>query len=80
MANWFPYHNGPLDILERHLHRLDAAQATWVPPGGRKSIGWKPGFPPTLFWVFHHVFEHEMYHVGQISLLLRLAGLGPLPF
>ncbi|MBX6351140.1 MAG: DinB family protein [Clostridia bacterium] len=44
------------------------------------SDGWRPPFPPTVFWVFHHVFEHEMYHVGQISLLLRLAGLEPLPF
>lgn len=150
MAAWFPYHNEPLDILERHLPPLDATQITWVPPGGRNSIGWilahlvstedfwihqlafgtpvgaepdpsdirellrayrrvrtrsderlddcspadmerivdvptfgdgwKPGFPPTVFWVFHHVFEHEMYHIGQISLLLRLAGCEPLPF
>lgn len=44
------------------------------------SDGWAPPCPPTVHWVFHHVFEHESYHVGQISLLLRLQGLAPLPF
>lgn len=42
--------------------------------------GWTPPCPPTVHWVFHHVFEHELYHIGQISLLLRQQGLAPLPF
>lgn len=44
------------------------------------SDGWKPPCVPTVHWVFHHVFEHENYHIGQISQLLRLQGLKPLPF
>lgn len=44
------------------------------------SDGWAPPCTPTVHWVFHHVFEHEIYHAGQISLLLRLQGLDPLPF
>lgn len=44
------------------------------------SDGWSPPCTPTVHWVFHHLFEHEMYHIGQISLLLRQQGLRPLPF
>ncbi|MDB4896409.1 MAG: damage-inducible protein DinB [Firmicutes bacterium] len=44
------------------------------------SDGWTPPCPPTVHWVFHHVFEHELYHIGQVSLLLRQQGLAPLPF
>lgn len=43
------------------------------------SDGWQPPSPPTLRWIFHHVFDHETYHVGQIGVISRLNGFsGPL--
>jgi uncharacterized damage-inducible protein DinB len=45
----------------------------------RFSDGWEPPSPPTLRWIFHHVFDHESYHVGQIGVIARLNGFaGPL--
>ncbi|MHA2856074.1 DinB family protein [Paenibacillus lautus] len=45
----------------------------------RFSDGWEPPSAPTLRWIFHHVFEHESYHVGQIGVIARLNGFpGPL--
>lgn len=42
------------------------------------SDGWQPPSPPTLHWIFHHVFDHETYHVGQIGVISRLNGFaGP---
>lgn len=34
----------------------------------------------TVQWAIYHVFEHESYHAGQISLLMRLQGLKPPEF
>ncbi|ANY76211.1 damage-inducible protein DinB [Paenibacillus ihbetae] len=43
------------------------------------SDGWEPPSLPTLRWVFHHVFDHEAYHIGQIGVIARLNGFdGPL--
>ncbi len=41
------------------------------------SDGWKPPSLPTLRWLFHHVYTHEAYHVGQISVIARLIGIKP---
>lgn len=38
---------------------------------------WKPPSTPTLHWVFHHVFDHEAYHCGQIALMMRMQGVEP---
>lgn len=65
------------DARLRACTPAELARVVAVPPF---SDGWTPPFPPTVHWVFHHVFEHEVYHIGQISQLMRLQGLEPLPF
>ncbi|MEX2104740.1 MAG: DinB family protein, partial [Bacilli bacterium] len=41
------------------------------------SDGWEPPSPPTWRWLFQHVYTHEAYHVGQISVIARLIGIKP---
>lgn len=65
---------------DRRLAAADEAEMARVVAVPAFSDGWSPPCPPTVHWVFHHVFEHEIYHIGQISLLLRMQGLRPLPF
>ncbi|MBA4537945.1 DinB family protein [Bacillus aquiflavi] len=38
------------------------------------SDGWIPPSKPTLHWLFHHVYTHEAYHVGQIAIIARING------
>ncbi|GAA0379104.1 DinB family protein [Bacillus horti] len=41
--------------------------------------GWVPPSAPTWRWLFHHVYTHEAYHVGQIGVIARINGFrGPL--
>ncbi|WP_233134865.1 DinB family protein [Terribacillus sp. 7520-G] len=43
------------------------------------SDGWRPPSEPTIRWLFHHVYSHEVYHAGQIGVIARLNGFdGPL--
>lgn len=41
------------------------------------SDGWRPPSVPTWRWLFHHVYQHEAYHVGQIAVIARLNGINP---
>ncbi len=63
------------EATEQRLHALtvnDLKRTIEVPVFGD---GWKPLHPPTLHWVFNHVFTHEAYHIGHLVTLMRLQGL-----
>jgi uncharacterized damage-inducible protein DinB len=63
------------DIILEMLTWSDGDRPIKVPSF---SDGWKPPSTPKLRWVFHHVYEHEAYHVGQIGVIARLNGfVGP---
>lgn len=32
---------------------------------------------PTIGWILHRVFQHEVYHLGQVNLMMRLQGIEP---
>lgn len=53
----FPYRNHPLAVLEQHLPRLPAEALSWVPPGGRNSIG----------WLLRHIWETEDDWVHRLA-------------
>jgi uncharacterized damage-inducible protein DinB len=59
------------------LHSLKETDLKRVVDVPEFSDGWEPPSTPTLHWVFHHVFDHESYHCGQIALLMRMQGLEP---
>lgn len=44
------------------------------PPQGFRG---KPRDEFTLRWLFTRLFQHEVYHLGQIQLLLRMQGIQP---
>jgi uncharacterized damage-inducible protein DinB len=63
------------DVLLKTLTWSDGDRLIEIPSF---SDGWKPPSTPTLRWIFHHVYEHEAYHVGQIGVIARLNGfVGP---
>lgn len=41
------------------------------------SDGWVPPSLPTFRWLFHHVYMHEAYHIGQVSIIARGIGIKP---
>ena len=57
------------------LHTLDESQLNEIVVVPKFSDGWTPPSVPTLNWLFHHVYSHEAYHVGQISVIAHLSGL-----
>lgn len=64
------------DLKLNSIHYLENDPAIPLPT---YSDGWQPPSPPTLRWIFHHVFDHETYHVGQIGVIARLNDFsGPL--
>ncbi|NEU30626.1 DinB family protein [bacterium LRH843] len=32
---------------------------------------------PSVGWIIHRIFDHEVYHLGQANMLLRLQGIQP---
>ncbi|MDO7907875.1 DinB family protein [Paenibacillus sp. JX-17] len=59
------------DRVLRDLSITDLKRLIELP---KYSDGWTPPSPPTLRWVFHHIYEHEAYHAGQIGVIARLNG------
>lgn len=57
------------------LHTLDESQLNEIVEVPKFSDGWTPPSVPTLNWLFHHVYSHEAYHIGQISVIAHLSGL-----
>ncbi|MEC0282723.1 DinB family protein [Terribacillus saccharophilus] len=61
------------------LHSLEAKDLNRLVVVPDFSDGWKPPSEPTMRWLFHHVYSHEVYHAGQIGVIARLNGFdGPL--
>ncbi len=56
------------------LHTLDDSQLNQLVEVPKFSDGWTPPSVPTLNWLFNHVYTHEAYHVGQISIIARING------
>lgn len=56
------------------LHTLDQSELNALVEVPRFSDGWTPPSVPTFKWLFHHVYTHEAYHVGQISIIAHLNG------
>lgn len=56
------------------LHTLKDSQLNKLVEVPKFSDGWKPASLPTLHWLFNHVYTHEAYHVGQISVIARING------
>ena len=32
---------------------------------------------PTIEWLIKRVFDHEVYHLAQVNLMMRLQGIDP---
>lgn len=63
---------------DKLLQSLSSAELDRVVEVPAFSDGWIPPSQPTLRWLFHHVYTHEAYHVGQIGVLARINGFsGP---
>ncbi|MFD2509468.1 DinB family protein [Halalkalibacter alkalisediminis] len=54
--------SNPIRILE---------ETRSIPEGYRST----PIDHPSVGWIFHRVFDHEVYHLGQVNTLLRLQGI-----
>lgn len=54
----------PLSILD---------EVRKIPEGFRGE----PIDDPKIGWIIHRVFDHEVYHLGQVNTLLRLQGIDP---
>jgi uncharacterized damage-inducible protein DinB len=37
-----------------------------------------PGKPYDFYHLFHGIAQHELYHAGQIAILKKMAGMGPI--
>lgn len=71
--------SSPKEILDSYLqirnytdnilHTLDQSQLNKLVEVPKFSDGWTPPSVPTLNWLFHHVYTHEAYHVGQIPII-----------
>lgn len=53
---------------------IDVLNETRTIPEGFRG---KPINEPSVGWIIHRVFDHEVYHLGQINILLRLQGVDP---
>ncbi|WP_054707618.1 DinB family protein [Bacillus sp. JCM 19041] len=62
-------------LINQSPHELD--KLIEVPEFGD---GWKPPSPPTVNWLFNHLYSHETYHVGQLAIIARLNGITPPQF
>ncbi len=56
------------------LHTLKDSQLNKLVEVPKFSDGWTPPSVPTLNWLFNHVYTHETYHVGQISVIAHING------
>lgn len=61
-----------LKFLE--AHPIDVLNETRTIPKGYRG---EPINNPTVGWIIHRVFDHEVYHFGQVNSLLRLQGINP---
>lgn len=61
-----------LSFLENNsISLLDEVRK--IPEGFRGD----PIEDPTIGWIIHRIFDHEVYHLGQVNTLLRLQGIDP---
>lgn len=56
------------------LHSLEESEFNKLVEVPKFSDGWTPPSVPTLSWLFHHVYTHEAYHVGQIPVIAHMNG------
>jgi uncharacterized damage-inducible protein DinB len=56
------------------LHTLEDSQLTRLVEVPKFSDGWAPPSVPTLEWLFHHIYTHEAYHIGQIAVIAHING------
>ncbi|HZH60529.1 MAG TPA: DinB family protein [Metabacillus sp.] len=66
---------GYIDIrnhTDKLLQSLDPTILDEVVTVPTFSDGWVPPSKPTVNWLFHHVYTHEAYHVGQIAIIAKL--------
>lgn len=61
-----------LKFLE--THPIDVLNETRTIPEGYRG---EPLDNPTVGWLIHRVFDHEVYHYGQVNILLRLQDINP---
>lgn len=61
-------------LLEQYTVEQLAAEQRPLPGDGFRG---HPRESETLLWIFHRIFWHEVYHGGQILLVMRLQGLEP---
>ncbi|MGP7817643.1 DinB family protein [Niallia sp. 01092] len=74
----------PKEILDSYIHirnytddilnTFDSSQLDKLVEVPTFSDGWTPPSIPTLYWLYHHVYTHEVYHVGQIAIFARMNG------
>ncbi|WP_445487481.1 DinB family protein [Niallia sp. 03133] len=76
--------SSPQDLLNSYMeirsysdsiiHTLEDSQLNQIVDVPTFSDGWKPPSFPTLRWLFHHVYAHETYHIGQIAVIAHING------
>lgn len=76
--------SSPFEILKAYqdirihtdgiLNNLTVLQFNQLIEVPKFSDGWIPPSPPTFNWVFHHIYSHEAYHIGQIGIIAHFNG------
>lgn len=54
---------------------IDVLRETRKIPDGFR--GTPMGDDPSVGWIVHRIFDHEVYHLGQVNTILRLQGIDP---
>ena len=60
------------EFLEEHS--IDILKETRNIPEGYRG---EPIEEPTIGWIINRIFDHEVYHLGQVNMILRLQGIDP---
>lgn len=64
--------NNTIAFLEEN--EISILQETRTMPDGFRG---KKVDNPTIEWIMKRVFDHEVYHLAQVNLMLRLQGIDP---
>lgn len=64
--------------LERTWQGMQAAISSWSPQDWEQTWGNDRDYGPKIFtrqWVIWHLLEHDLFHGGEISMILGMHGI-----